>query len=397
MPGHHAVVINNQHQARMALERIGVDPEGYPYLLPKALFRTILLKNLPCRAANIIKQEMLSKGGEAAVSREALSLEGQTDVLLMGTLKQYRLLVRKLRVQPFKLKETAAEIEAILQGLEQSGEALFLANGRELPLGQRTLVMGILNVTPDSFSDGGQYLQTDLAVKRALEMAAQGADIIDVGGASARPGGAIAGPEEELKRILPVIEQLSQAGLIISVDTFRGYVARACLEAGAHLINDIGRLKLDKELLPVLVEHQAPVVLMHNRMQMRRGEPYQDLVSDIITELQESIEEAVNAGLPEERIIIDPGIGFGKTVEENLCLIKRLKEFRSLGKPVLLGASRKTFIGKALDLEVGERLEGSLAVVAMGVMNGTDMVRVHDVKESKRVTTLCDAVVRSDG
>lgn len=397
MPGHHAVVIHNQHQAQTVLEQIGVDPEGYPYLLPKALFRSILLKNIPCQAANIIKQEMLAKGGEAAVSREALSLEGQTDVLLMGTLKQYRLLIRKLRVQPFGLKKVAAQIETILQGLEQSGERLILANGRELQLGRRTLIMGILNITPDSFSDAGRYLEPAQAVKRALEMAAEGADIIDVGGASSRPGGSIAGPEEELDRILPVVEQLSQAGLIISVDTFRGRVAQACLEAGAHLINDIGRLQLDKELLPVLVEHQAPVVLMHNRLQMRRGEPYRDLVSDIVEELQESIQEAMDAGVPGERIIIDPGVGFGKTREENLRLIKRLQEFRSLGKPLLLGASRKTFIGQTLDLEVGDRLEGSLAVVAMGVLNGADMVRVHDVKESKRVAAMCDAVVRSDG
>lgn len=397
MQGHHAVLINNRDEARRFMEEIGVDRDGYLYMEPKAVFRCIRLKNIPCRSANIIKQEMLSKGGEAAVKRDALSSVGFTDVLLMGTLKQYRLLIKKLKVQPFGLKQLANEIDQILNGLEPKTFTLELNGGKSLKFGERTLIMGILNVTPDSFSDGGRYIDPAKAVERALQMKEEGADIIDVGGASSRPNSEIASEEEELKRVLPVLKELVKEDLIISVDTFRGNVAKACLDMGAHIINDIGRFQLDSSLLPVLTGYNAPVIIMHNRMQFRSGEPYEDLISDIILELKESINQAEENGLSRDKIIIDPGIGFGKTVDQNRLIVKRLWEFRSLGLPVLLGASRKSFIGQTLNLEVDERLEGSLAVAAMGIMNGADILRVHDVKATKRVALMTDAVVREDG
>lgn len=391
------MLLCSQEEARIFLQEIGVDQGAYPYLIPKAVYRCVKLKEIPAKAANIIKQEMLSKGGEAAVKREALSSEGVTDVLLMGTLKHYRLLLPKLRVQPFGLKQVADEIENILQALEPGKRKIKLANGKTLHLNNRTLIMGILNVTPDSFFDGGRYCDHERAVKRALEMVEQGADIIDVGGASSRPGSVIIEEEEEMKRVLPVVEMLVREGMIVSVDTFRAGVARACLEAGAHIINDIGRLQLDPGLLQVLVERRSPVVLMHNRMQFNQGKPYEDLISDIISELRESIAEAENAGVSPEGIIIDPGIGFGKSPAENRVIIKRLWEFKSLGKPVLLGASRKSFIGETLGLGVEDRLEGSLAVAVMGIMNGADIVRVHDVKETKRAALMTDAVMWENG
>lgn len=397
MKGHHAVIIRNKAEARRFLQEIGVDGGAYAYLLPKAVYRCIKLKEIPCRSANIIKQEMLSKGGEAAVKRDALSLEGNTDVLLMGSLKHYRLLLEKLRLQPFGLKKLAAEIQSILDGMEGPPRKLVLNNGQSLEMGLRTLIMGILNVTPDSFSDGGKFILKEKAVERALQMREEGADIIDIGGASSRPGSQIATQEEEIERVLPVVEELAGQDLIISVDTFRAEVARLCLEAGAHIINDIGRLQLDSGLLPVIVAAQAPVVLMDNRMQFDRDKPYNDLISDIVNDLQESISQAVNAGLDESRIIIDPGIGFGKTPAQNRLLIKRLEEFKSLGKPILVGASRKRFIGQTLGLEVNDRLEGSLGVAAMSIMNGADIIRVHDVRESKRVAQICNAVMRENG
>ncbi len=397
MSGHHAVLIRDHKEARQFIEEVGADSKAPAYLEPKAVFRCIKLKNIPCIAANLIKQEMLSKGGEAAVKRETLFAQGHTDVLLMGTIKHYRLLIKKLKLQPFGLKKLAEELQVILDNLEPKTAAMTLANGKNLELGSQTLIMGILNVTPDSFSDGGQYYSVDAALKRAMEMVDEGADIIDIGGASSRPNADIAGESQELERILPVVKALAKEDVIISVDTFRGRVAKASLEAGAHLINDIGRLKLDNSLLPVLVEHQAPVILMHNRMQLRAGEPYEDLIADIIIELQESITEALEAGLERDKIIIDPGVGFGKTVEENRIIIKRLWEFKSMGYPILLGHSRKSFIGKTLNLEVDDRLEGSLAVAAMGIMNGADILRVHDVQASKRIALMTDAVVRENG
>jgi len=397
LPGSHVILIHNEQEARRVLEEIGVDPGAYPYLLPKASFHCIKLKDISFRGANIIKQEMLSKGGEAAIPRQALNGEGSGDVLLMGTLKHYRLLLRKLKVQPFGLKKVAAEIESILAGLEPKPQTIELPHGKSLKVGERTLIMGILNITPDSFSDGGKYLNPDQAVKRAREMIDEGADIIDIGAASSRPDSVMAGEEEEIQRLLPVMERLVTEDIIISIDTFRGEVARAALENGAQIINDIGSLQLDSQLLPVLVEKQAPVILMHNRMQMRAGEPYRDLIADIIIELEDAIGQAVDAGLPGDKIIIDPGIGFGKTLEENRLLLKRLGDFCSLGKPILIGASRKSFIGQTLGLEVNERLEGSLATVAMAIMNGADIVRVHDVKASKRVAAMTDAVMQENG
>lgn len=397
MTGNHAILLRNQQEARRVMEEIGVDPAAYPYLLPKAMFHCIKLKNISFKAANIIKQEMLAKGGEAAVSRQTLSCEGSGDVLLMGTRKHYRLFLDKLKVQPFGLKKVAGEIEKILTSFEDNEHIIDLPGGKSLKLGERTLIMGILNITPDSFSDGGKYLDSERAIERAREMLSEGVDIIDIGAASSRPDSIMAGEEEELRRIVPVLDKLAGENVIISIDTFRSRVARSCLERGAHIINDIGRLQLDDELLSVLVEKQAPVILMHNRLQMRRGEPYQDLVADIISELQESVGQAVEAGLAENKIIIDPGIGFGKTPAENRVLLKRLREFRSLGRPVLLGASRKSFIGATLNLEVDQRLEGSLATVALGAMNGADIVRVHDVEASKRVAGMVDAVMQENG
>lgn len=397
MPAHHAVLIKNQEDARYIMQDIGVDPAGYAYMVPKAVYRCIKLKDISSRSANIIKQEMLSKGGEAAVSREAFALEGKTDVLLMGTLTHYRQLIKKLKVQPFGLEKLAGEIQAIIEALEPDQRTMQLANNKKLEFGKRTLIMGILNVTPDSFSDGGLFEDPVKAVDHALQMIEDGADIIDIGGASSRPQSAMASEDEEIKRITPVVERLAKEAVPLSIDTFRGRVAQASLEAGANIINDIGRLQLDARLLPVLVNHQAPVILMHNRMQMRSGEPYQDLIGDIIAELSESIRQAVEAGLGQDKIIVDPGVGFGKEVYQNRLIIKHMEDFRSLGFPVLLGASRKSFIGKTLNLEVDDRLEGSLAVLAMGIMGGADIIRVHDVKQSRRIADMIDAVRNENG
>lgn len=397
MSGHHAVYINDLQEARYYLNQIGVADEGYAFMAPKAVYRCILLKDIPCRWANIIKQEMLSKGGEAAVCRDSLYAEGKTDVLLMGTVKHFRLLIKKLQIQPALLQKISIEIKRIIDNLEPHQNTMQLAGGKTLEFGKRTLIMGILNVTPDSFSDPKYYFQEDKAFARAMQMIEQGADIIDVGGASSRPASKMAEEQEELARILSLVKRLAAEDVIISIDTFRSTVARECLAAGAHIINDIGRLQLDQGLLTVLVEFQAPVILMHNRLQYNQGLPYQDLVSDIISELDESINQAINGGLMPGRIIIDPGIGFGKDMQQNLTLIKRLKDFKTLGKPILIGASRKDFIGKVLDAGVTDRMEGTMAVTAMSIMNGADIIRIHDVKENVRVARMTDAVVYAHG
>jgi dihydropteroate synthase len=251
--------------------------------------------------------------------------------------------------------------------------------------------MGILNVTPDSFSDGGRYSDLDRAVARAEEMVAEGAHIIDVGGESTRPGSAAVTPDEEVRRVLPVIEALAaRLKVPISVDTYRAATARRALMAGANIINDVWGLQKDPEMAAAAAEFGAPVVVMHNQ-----GEPkYISLMDEIIAFLRRSIELAVSAGLPEEQVVIDPGIGFGKTAQHNLEILERLSELRVLGRPILLGTSRKSTIGKVLDLPPDQRIEGTAATIALGIAFGADIVRVHDVREMSRVARMTDAIVR---
>lgn len=262
-----------------------------------------------------------------------------------------------------------------------------------LTVGERTLVMGILNVTPDSFSDGGRWTDPDRAVERAVTMLQEGADIIDVGGESTRPGHTPVSAEEELRRLLPVVRALRQAvpHMVISVDTYKASVARAALEAGANIINDIWGLSRDPDMARVAAEFQAPVVVMHNQ----EGTSYQDLMGDIIRFLERSIETAAAAGLPRELVIVDPGFGFGKTTAQNLRVVNELSALQVLDAPILLGPSRKRAIGEVLGgLPVDERLEGTAATVAIGIAQGADIIRVHDVKAMKRVAMMTDALVR---
>ncbi len=394
MQGHHSVYIANQREAINFLQEIGCDPGSFSYMAPKAIHRCVKLKNIGSVAANIIKQEMLSRGGEAAIARAAINGQSGTDVLLMGTLRQYELLIDKLKKQPLGLKPLAVELEAIIANLDRPHPSMQLADGRKLELGGRTLIMGILNITPDSFWDGGKYRDRDLALAQGVRMVEQGADIIDIGGASSRPGSHMADEEEELKRVLSVVKSLADQGIIISIDTCRARVAQAALDQGAHIINDIGALKLDEAMLPLLSSYQVPVILMHNRLQLNQGQAYEDLIADIVAEIRESAESLKDSGLDPSKIMIDPGVGFGKSVSQNLMIIKQLTAFKGLGYPVVIGLSRKSFIGQILNQEVEDRLEGSLGLMAASIMKGADIIRVHDVKESKRLAQIVDQVVR---
>jgi len=263
-------------------------------------------------------------------------------------------------------------------------------------LGERPLIMGILNVTPDSFSDGGQFCDIEKAIEHALNMAQAGADIIDIGGESSRPGSEGINVQEELDRVMPILEPLCrETELFISIDTIKPEVAEKALEAGAGMINDISALRNDDRLARLASQYDAYLTLMHMRgkpRDMQNNTEYLDLIGEISSFLKEGIEKAISAGVARERIIIDPGIGFGKSVDGNFALLKNLHLFLELGCPVLIGASRKSFLGKTLDLEVGERLEASLAVACYAVLNGADIVRVHDVLETRRVLTIIERI-----
>ncbi|QTL97735.1 dihydropteroate synthase [Iocasia frigidifontis] len=258
--------------------------------------------------------------------------------------------------------------------------------------GKRTYIMGILNVTPDSFSDGGRFFDIDAASEHVAQMVDEGAHIIDVGGEATRPGFAVPiSAEEEVERVIPVIQRLSkEIDLPISVDTYKAKTAELAVKAGAHMINDIWGLKKDPEMADAAASCKVPICIMHNRTNTE----YDNLMEDILFELGESIELAIKAGIKDENIILDPGIGFGKTWEQNLTVMRNLEMLKKLGYPILLGASRKNFIGKTLGLEVHERLEGTLAVISIGIMKGVDIVRVHDVLQNARTAVITDRIVR---
>jgi dihydropteroate synthase len=262
---------------------------------------------------------------------------------------------------------------------------------------KKTYIMGILNVTPDSFSDGGLYFDKSSAIGRAYQMVEEGADIIDIGGESTRPGSEPISIEEELKRTTPVIESIvKKIKVPISIDTYKSEVAKVALDAGASMVNDISGLRFDPRMSEVVYEYKVPVVIMHIKgrpQDMQRNPVYEALIPEIMDYFRMGITIATRAGITEDKIIIDPGIGFGKTFDHNLEIINNLHEFTLLEKPILIGPSRKAFIGKILgDAPVTERLEGTAAAVAISIMNGANFIRVHDVKEMVKVAKVADSI-----
>jgi dihydropteroate synthase len=283
---------------------------------------------------------------------------------------------------------------------------------RFLPYGQKTFVMGILNVTPDSFSGDGLMEQSNLlqaALAQAARFIEEGADILDIGGESTRPGSQQVTADEEMSRVLPVIQAIKQEfpQILLSIDTYKADVAKAALQAGVHWINDVWGLRADAEMAAVVAASHAPVVLMHNRSKSDRvqvkgdlggtylGAEYENFLAEVKAELMQSVALAKAAGVTEKQIILDPGLGFGKSREQNLELVNHLDEIKALGYPVLLGPSRKSFIGYTLDLPPDERVEGTAAVCAVGIVRGADILRVHDVKAIVRTARMTDAIVRS--
>ncbi len=261
---------------------------------------------------------------------------------------------------------------------------------KEYNLAEKTLIMGIVNVTPDSFSDGGRYNDLSSAIEHARKLVADGADILDIGGESTRPGHEKVSEEEELERVIPVIEAISsQVDAPISIDTYKAEVAWQAVAAGASMINDVWGAKADPNMASVMARAGVPVILMHNRENM----DYTDVMTDMLADLQESIGLVKEAGVKDGNIILDPGIGFAKTFEHNLLVMRRLEELKTLGYPLLLGTSRKRFIGTVLDLPTEERVEGTGATTCLGIQKGCSIIRVHDVKENARMAKMMDAMI----
>jgi dihydropteroate synthase len=312
----------------------------------------------------------------------------------MGTQKHFEKLIFKLEQYP-DLQPLGHSIGETLKNISKTRYSI-RCRKRTLMLGRRTLLMGVLNVTPDSFSDGGLFFDKEKAISHGLRMVEEGADIIDVGGESTRPGSKPLELEEELRRVTPVIELLAKrVDVPISIDTYKSAVAMRAIDAGAEIINDISGLHFDPTLAQIAAKEDTPLILMHIRgipETMQKNVHYDSLFSEILRYLSDSIQKAESAGLDPKQVIVDPGIGFGKTVEDNLLIIKNLHEFRILGKPILLGTSRKSFIGKILNADAGERIEGTITSTAIGVLNGAHIIRSHDVLQARKAIAVADAI-----
>ena len=271
-------------------------------------------------------------------------------------------------------------------------------SGRFLDLGRRTHVMGVLNVTPDSFSDGGAYFDRKTAIEHAFEMVREGADIIDVGGESTRPFSEGISAAEEMDRVIPVIEAIAgEVSVPVSIDSCKGEVVKEALKAGASIVNDISALRFDSEMGSIVAQAGVPVILMHMKgtpRDMQKAPDYDDLISEIMEFLKDAANRAVNSGVRKELIIIDPGIGFGKTFDHNLEIIRNISRFKELGMPLLLGPSNKAFIGKILDRQPHERDTGTMATISVGVLNGAHIVRAHNVKKAVETVKIVDAIKR---
>lgn len=385
--------------AQHAFALLGCDEAGIQIMKEKAFFHSLELQEISLRAAIILKQEMMALGGEVVLSRDVMTLQPEkTTAIILGTEKQYAKLWQKLAQQPFGCKEIANLLKKFLEEKKQPVlKQQWQFENKTLSF-EKPLIMGIINITPDSFSDGGKYLHTEAAVQHAKQLIKEGADIIDLGAESTKPGSDAVTEEEELKRLLPVLDALlkdQEVQVPISIDTYKPCVAEECLKRGAHILNDITGMQNPK-MREVAAQYRVPVIIMHMQgtpKTMQENPQYKAVVAEIIDFLEQQINVCKAEGITQ--IICDPGIGFGKTSEHNLELLKRLKEFEVLAVPLLIGTSRKSFIGKTVGGEVDDRLEGTIASNVVAMMHGANIFRVHDVKACRRALDLTAAIFGS--
>ncbi len=397
--------LSKEKDLKQIMQDIHVDSYGIKIMLPKAQGYLLKVNALNNISANILKQEMLSLGGDVAVARGALTGKvKKTDCLIMGNLAQLGRLSDKLRKQPFGLHAMGREIGQVLENYQKENLSLVLGR-HKLNFGKRSYVMGIVNITPDSFSGDGLYQGTGDRgqgtedISRIIDFVQQlvddGADIIDIGGESTRPGAKPLSLQDELSRVIPVIKAAAKKIKVpISVDTYKPEVANQALDNGASMINDITALNNNK-MARVISRYKAGVAIMHmqgNPRSMQKSPRYLSLIDEIIKYLNDAVNRGVQAGIDREKIIIDPGIGFGKTLEHNLQILKRLKEFKVFGRPILVGTSRKAFIGKILNVGTEDRIFGTVAACVLAAKNGANILRVHDVKAVKQALLIEDRI-----
>ncbi|MBN1695477.1 dihydropteroate synthase [candidate division WOR-3 bacterium] len=373
--------IQNLRDARAVVETIGVYNDVREIMSEKVLFLVLEIEEVSSAAANILKQVAISRGSDAVVHRDIVtgSVE-KSKVLLPGTIRELKLISEELKKQPFGLPEVGNNILKILKN--ENAKPAFS-------------VMGVLNVTPDSFSDGGDYFNEEDARKRFAEIEKEGADIIDVGAESSRPGAKRLEIQEELSRLKSLFPLFEKSSIPVSIDTYKSKIAEGALSKGAKIVNDISALRMDRKMVKVIRDYKSRVVLMHMQgtPKIMQDNPHYD---DVVKEIGEFFEERVNFclsnGIDEDKIILDPGIGFGKRQEDNLAILSNLEEFTSYGFPILIGTSRKSFIGRITGEDVKRRLDASLATAVYSYLKGVSIFRVHDVRQTKNALSVVSAI-----
>lgn len=373
--------LQNLRDAEAAVDTVGVYNDVKEMMAEKTLFQVLEIEEVSSPAANILKQVAISRGSDAIVNRNVITGDVEkSTVLLPGTIRELKLISEELKKQPFGLPEIG---EKILQILNYE---------KFLP---SFSVMGVLNVTPDSFSDGGDYFTEEEARKRFVEIEKEGADIIDVGAESSRPGSKSLEIEEELSRLRAIFPLFEKSSIPISIDTYKSKVAETALSFGAKIVNDISALRMDKEMAKVIRDYNSKVILMHMKgtpETMQEKPHYNDVMKEIGEFFEERIEFCLSNGIDEDKIILDPGIGFGKRKEDNLTILSKLEEFTSYGFPILVGTSRKSFIGRITGEDAKNRLDASIATAVYSYLKGASIFRVHDVKQTRNALSVISAI-----
>ncbi len=387
--------INKNELLLKELQDIGVDPQVYQIFLKKSDYRIIKLEGLSSAQANILKQTALICGADVAIPKSAYygGKRKRFDIILFANVREIEKMINRLGEQVLleKIKKILTEL------IKPEDLPVLKIDNTEIKF-NRTYIMGIINLSPDSFYSGSRYTTSTMVKKVIEEMEQEGADFIDIGAESTRPGAEMVSEEEELARLKSVLPAaIKTSRLPISVDTYKPRVARYAIDQGVKIINDISGLGFDREMARVIARSKVGIVIMHIKgtpRTMQINPQYRNLMAEIHNYLKERIQIALEAGVAEERIVIDPGLGFGKRLEDNYEIIERLGELKVFNRPILVGPSRKSFIGKPFGLEPEERLEGTLAVEALLIKNGASILRVHDVAEAKKVALLIDRITR---
>jgi dihydropteroate synthase len=391
----HPIDITSAVDLKRHLSEVDIPDTDIEKISDQFLYCTLKLEGVDTRAANLMKSCIETLGGGLAMRKEAQEFTvRETDLIVSGSRHTLALLATRLRGEPFGLDGIAGEISACLS----SGSRVMSWGSRVLDFTRKTYVMGILNCTPDSFYPASRNETIREALKNAREMIGAGVDIIDVGGESSRPGSEPIEPDEEIRRVIPVVQAIrKESDIMISVDTRRKEIAERSLDAGADIINDISGLRHNDELARLVARRRVPIVLMHMRgtpKTMQKQASYKNTISEILRELQPSIAAAIGAGIAPEMIIVDPGVGFGKRAQDNLRIIRELASLKSLNFPILIGLSRKSFIGEILDRPVEKRLIGTVTANTLAVINGANIIRVHDVGDAVEMVKVIDSVRR---